>query len=530
MKDARRRITEQEDVIVAGADVTLGQLLHSECIKREAEAATAGIRLDLERGIARESMPLKQILFQDIFCISRNTKEAPCLKDGGTACYAAAGENQMNSVMGNKKVRTPACSQACPVGVDVPAVLEHMRNNKKLEAQRTLMKYHPLTEMVCLMCRKCSAHCVQNQQNQGVGAEKILHWLGADIGRHPEIFFIPPSGDSGKWIAIEEVTVAGLTAAYYLRRMGNHVAIFKKKKAREVLACFSHSLAEAMEGSLAAYMACLSFMGVVFEDSAIGEKEPGRFFDHQLSWKTAEKTTQETTELQSVLEEICLGVKTASRINLDFGLKSYLEPMGPLGSFQFEGVEISPSQWAKPLEDTQQQTVLQEAARCVNCGCFGVCESRTETALFMLETEIHTSKRVIRAQDYFAEISPWKKWEPGEEAINLVIPKSGDFVSGCVCDKEITLAYAFLGKTGTIMDLRMAFGGIAPVPIRLSEAEKALKRSQAAGMSAKDEAAHIMDMAKPRIVLMKKNKGKLLRMEKLIAHALENYLNSLHSV
>lgn len=529
MEDERRRITEQEDVITAGADVTLGQLLRSDCIRREAAAAAAGIRLDLERGIARENMPLKQILFQDIFCASRNAKAAPCLKDGGTACYAAAGENQMNSVMGNKKVGISACSQACPVGVDIPAVLEHMRNDKKLEAQRTLMKYHPLTEMVCLLCKKCSARCVRNQQNQGVAAEKILHWLGADIGRHPEIFFIPPSGDSGKWIAIEEVTVAGLTAAYYLRRMGNHVVIFKKKEAREVLSCHGHSLAEAMEEPLAAYMAHLSFMGVVFEDGAIGEKEPGRLFDRQLSWKAGEKAAQGTAELQNVLEEICLGVKTAGRINLDFGLKSYLEPMGPLGSFRFEGVEIPPAQWAKLSEETPQNTVIREAARCVNCGCFGVCESRTETALFMLETEIHTSRRVIRAQDYFAEISPWKKCEPGEEAICLVIPKSGDFVSGCVCDNEIALAYAFLGKNGTIMDLRMAFGGIAPVPIRMSEAEKALRRSGTAGMCAGDEAARIMDMAKSRIVLMKKNKGKLLRMERLIAQALENYLNSLHS-
>ena len=513
------KIVEREDVITVGGDVTLKELLASDCIHREAASAAEGIRLDLELGTGKEDMSVKQVLFQDISCNCRDQCKIPCLKDGGMRCYGVTGEDQILSVMGNKKVRTPACVQACPVGVQIPQVLEHMRNGEKLEAERLVMKYHPLAETVCPSCGRCSAHCIRSVQNgeEGVWAQKVMHWLGADIGRHPEIFFIPPSGDSGRWIAIKEVTFAGLAAAYYLRRMGNHVIVFQTKEARDILAPWGQGLAEAMKGSLASYIEHLTYMGVVFENNAMDEAGKGSVFERLLSWSAP----QGEMTVERMLDEIFLGVKTAEKINLEFGLKSYLEPSKPLGDIQFAGVQAPSAKWETAIEDTKEEHVRYEASRCQNCGCFGISESRTATALFMLEAEIHTDQRVIRIQDYFRDIDPWEQLKPDEEIISLEIPKSGEFVSGCVSEGEITLAYAFLVSSGKLMDLRMTFGGIAPVFIRLMEAEKMLKWRMIKKVSPEKEAAGIMDMLKPGIVVMKDNRKKLDRMERLLVRALE---------
>lgn len=522
MADEKNKIVEQEDVITVGRDVTLKELLASDCIHREAVTVTEGICLDLGSGTVQEDMSVEQVLFQDISCNCRDRYEVPCLKDGGMSCHGVTGEEQSLSIMGNKKVQTPSCMRACPVGVEIPRVLEYMRNGEKLAAQRLLMRYHPLAETVCLSCGRCNTHCIRNVQDRekGVLAQKVMHWLGADIGRHPEIFFIPPSGDSGRWVAIEEVTITGLAAAYYLRRMGNHVVIFKTKKAQDILVPWGQETVGVMRRPLASYMDHLTYMGVVFEDKAMDEAGETYNFERQLSWNIpqGEKT------VESILDGILLGVKAAEKINLEFGLKSYLEPARPLGSIQFEGVQAPPATWKDATEDTEEENVRQEASRCRNCGCFGISESRTATALFMLEAEIHTDQRMIRIQDYLGKIDPWRQLKPDEEIIRLEIPKSSGFVSGCVSEGEITLAYAFLVSSGKLMDLRMTFGGIAPVFIRVMEAEMALKGRMVKEWSPEEEAAKIMDMLGPKIVVMRDNGEKLDRMERLFVRALRSVL------
>ena len=515
----RRMLEEQEEVIAVGGDVTLKELLASACFCKEAAAAAEGIRLDLEAGSMKADMTVEQVLFQDISCSCRHQGEGPCLKDGGACCYGMTGDDQRLSVMGNKKVGTPACTRACPAGVDISGVLEHMMNGEKLKAQRLLMNDHPLAETVCLACGRCSAHCVRSVPDKanGVSAAKIMHWLGADIGRHPEIFFIPPSGDSKRWIAIEEVTMTGLAAAYYLRRMGHHVVIFQRKEAPHVLAPWGQGAVDTMEGPLASYMDHLAYMGVVFEDQRIQEAEGAYAFDRRLSWGTP----PEGGSVGHLLDAISLGVKTAEKINLAFGLRSYLEPKGPLGSIQYKGVQAPPVQWETVIEDTEVQAVCLEASRCLDCGCLGVSESRTGTALFMLEAEIHTDQRMIRIQDHLGDIDPWEQLGLEEKIIRLEIPKSSAFISGCVAEEEITLAYAFLVRSGKLIDLRMTFGGIAPVFIRLTEAELALKGRRLDELWPEQAASRIMDMLKPKIVVLKDNKRKSEHMERLLARALE---------
>ena len=90
MRDEKRQIVDQEDVIVVGSDVTLGELLASEYIRTQAKALADGIREDLRHGLAEKNGPIRQIFFQDISCGCRNRGQAPCQKDGGT-CSPRAG-------------------------------------------------------------------------------------------------------------------------------------------------------------------------------------------------------------------------------------------------------------------------------------------------------------------------------------------------------------------------------------------------------------------------------------------------------
>lgn len=518
--DMRKQILDKEDTIEAGACVTAGQLWESPLIQKEAPALAQALRGDLKSGRTAADMEIRQVLFQDIACPCRHSGSAPCIKDGGSLCHGVLGENQRLSVMGGKSAALPACQKACPLNLPVPEILELLRSGNTLEAQRTLMKFLPMAEMICPSCTRCQACCVRTSPDGQVKAHKVMEWLGTDIRNHPEIFFIKPSGDSGKWIAMEEVTLSGLSAAYYLRRMGSHVIFLRTASAKELLSRYEEALAEAMEGPLKAYMDNLRYMGVIFGKDDAGEETVPPVFDLEKTWEdpVSQLAEGEPGGLKELAEAVRIGAEQANEVNLSYGLKSYLEPGKTFGGFDREGIKAPSPDW---MENTLA-AAKAEAARCLHCGCFGAWDSRIGGVLFMTETQIRTTQRMIRAQDYFSSLNPWEQLKPGEEILSFSIPKSGDFISGSLADGELSLAYAFFVSSKKLMDARLTFCGIAPVPVRLVEAEKFLRRKEIASLTPESAAQQIMAVLISQAVLMSGSEEKLRRVQNLLEQALTN--------
>src|SRR5699024_9391625 len=122
-------------------------------------------------------------------------------------------------------------------------------------------------------------------KSQPVGLANLMDWLGDTIDSHPEIFFIPPSGDSRKWVALPSPTLAALAAAYYLRRMGNHVVVLNDGPAEESLAPFGER-ALPLAHRLARYKENLAAMGVLFSPGSL-TAWTGEPFHHVLDLESA---------------------------------------------------------------------------------------------------------------------------------------------------------------------------------------------------------------------------------------------------
>lgn len=505
-------ITPLDDVLRIDVGVTVNDLLASPLLWQEAPAVAQGLSLDQEAGILTGGEPVGNLLRKDVLCSCRDEGKA-CLRDGGGACPAIrTGGPADVSVLGGRSPASPLCRSACPLSVDMPGILQLLREGSQLEAQRTLMKYLPMAQTVCLACGRCTKGCIRNDESAPVAVHRVIHWLGKTIHEHPEIFFVPPRGDSRKWIALERPTIASLTAAYYLRRMGNHVVVFHDSSAADILKPYGTELADAMTASLELYQHNLTYMGVEFTSDSPSSTTDYPAFDQMLRLENSDGF-----DLNGLLSAIVQGREEARRINLEYGLKSFLEPGGDFCTFDRYSITRSPADWNNM---DQQAAAMHEASRCLNCSCLGVNASSACAALFMMETEIGTNQRTIRSQDYFAEITPWKKLQSGEMPAWLEIPMSDGFCSGCLREGEITLSYAFLLTAGRVRIARLVFGGIAPVPVRLAHGERLLENRERNALDAEKDAAAVLGTLQSRFCMTDNNTQKPAAMEDLLRRCL----------
>ena len=505
-------ITPLDDVLRISGDTTVDELLASPLLCQEAPAVAQGLALDRQAGLLAGSETAADLLRQDLLCPCRGQGE-PCLRDGGSTCPAIReGGPAEVSVLGGRSPASPRCQAVCPLSADLPGILQLLREGSLLEARRTLMKYLPMADTVCQACGRCTGGCVRSAEDAPVAVHRIIHWMGQTISAQPEIFFVPPRGDSRKWIALAHPTLASLAAAYYLRRMGNHVVVFRDKPAADVLAPYGAELAGVMAGPLETYRQNLAHMGVEFTPDS-----PDAPADRPAFALTLDLQGPGSHDLEDVLDSIRQGREEARRINLDFGLKSFLEPGGDFCTFDRYGLTQPPADWQAA---DQQAAALREASRCLNCSCLGGAASSACTALYMLETALVTDRRTIRAQDYFAQITPWQTFQPGETPAALEIPMSGDFHSGCLRQGEITLSYAFLLAGGRVQIARLVFGGIAPVPVRLAQGERRLEHREITALDPQADAAAVLETIRPQLCPTANNTEKPAAMETLLRQCL----------
>jgi NADPH-dependent glutamate synthase beta subunit-like oxidoreductase len=141
------------------------------------------------------------------------------------------------------KVRTPSerllhfnqsddclapCRQTCPAEIDIPLYIHQIRKGDYAGAVNTIRERNPLL----LACGRVCPHPCEVNCRRGVGDEPVsinqLKRFAADYemtsGKHLPI---RKAADTGKRIAVVGGGPAGLTCAYFLRRLGHSVTIFE---------------------------------------------------------------------------------------------------------------------------------------------------------------------------------------------------------------------------------------------------------------------------------------------------------------
>ncbi len=125
------------------------------------------------------------------------------------------------------------CKQLCPAQIDIPRYVDLVADGKYAEAIEVIKERNPLPLVCGRVCpAPCEAGCRRSQLDDSPVHHNFLKRYVADWelknGSRVEPVMLP---DTGKKVAIIGGGPCGLSAAYYLRRLGHHPKIFDSKPA-----------------------------------------------------------------------------------------------------------------------------------------------------------------------------------------------------------------------------------------------------------------------------------------------------------
>ncbi len=123
---------------------------------------------------------------------------------------------------------TAPCQRACPAGIDIPAYIREIREGHPLEAVRIIKETNPLPLVCGRICvHPCEFECRRNLVDQPVAINPLKRFA-ADYEMNSGMRIqIPRAPESGRRIAVVGGGAEGLTAAYYLNRLGHDPTLFE---------------------------------------------------------------------------------------------------------------------------------------------------------------------------------------------------------------------------------------------------------------------------------------------------------------
>jgi glutamate synthase (NADPH/NADH) small chain len=134
--------------------------------------------------------------------------------------------------------RTPPCQGSCPSGEDIRGWLQIVRGIEKPPAGMDWQEYafrrstnaNPFPSIMGRVCpAPCQEGCNRNEVEDFVGINSVEQFIG-DHALSEKLSFAKPDKESGKKVAIIGGGVAGLAAAYQLRRLGHGATVFDERE------------------------------------------------------------------------------------------------------------------------------------------------------------------------------------------------------------------------------------------------------------------------------------------------------------
>jgi len=189
--------------------------------------------------------------------------------------------------------------------------------------------------------------------------------------------------------------------------------------------------------------------------------------------------------------------------------------------------ELAAAERTLTAEDTlsiSQAEAIQEAGRCMNCGCYAVNPSDIAPVLVMAGAVIVTTERLLPAREFFAGLRVKDTLRPGEIVKEIRVPKPNGVtaydksrVRDAIDFATVSLASQVVMDGGAIRSVKLVYGGVAASPVEAEAAEAFLTGKAIDDAVLEEAAALAIADASP----MDKNETKLFIMSSLLKEAVE---------
>lgn len=120
------------------------------------------------------------------------------------------------------------CAQTCPAQIDIPRYIDHIRKGEYEEAVNTIRERNPLLLACGRVCpHPCESFCRRGIEDEPVSINQLKRFVADYEMNSGKRIPIPCAPDTGKRVAVIGGGPAGLSCAYFLRRVGHHPEIFE---------------------------------------------------------------------------------------------------------------------------------------------------------------------------------------------------------------------------------------------------------------------------------------------------------------
>jgi glutamate synthase (NADPH/NADH) small chain len=126
--------------------------------------------------------------------------------------------------------KNPKCIDGCPVRVNIPRFIDHLRRGDMAAAAGSLLDDNALpcvTGRVCPQETQCEGLCLRGKKGAPVAIGSLERYVADWAGTHPEALAHTTPAPVDKTVAIVGSGPAGLTAAGELAKAGYKVTVFE---------------------------------------------------------------------------------------------------------------------------------------------------------------------------------------------------------------------------------------------------------------------------------------------------------------
>ncbi len=120
----------------------------------------------------------------------------------------------------------PPCGEACPAGVDVRGFITLVKDGRMEEAAGLYLEENPFPAICGRVCfHFCEGSCNRSEYDEAVAINSLERYIGGSVSAGQS-----SPADNGRKVALIGSGPAGLSCAYFLKRLGYSVEVYEKEQ------------------------------------------------------------------------------------------------------------------------------------------------------------------------------------------------------------------------------------------------------------------------------------------------------------